>query len=125
MALHYQGRVAFTQALLPLLEKTANNGNDVRVMSVLASGVHPSYVGYASDPLLENNYSLKNCAGKKSKGEKKNIFAILTKKFCVTNLDGTTFYNDLAANSFALQVKAPVSFIHINPGAVATNWGRF
>jgi len=100
MALHYYSRMAFAETLMPLLEKTSNQGNDVRVLSVLSGGVHSAFEKYAEDPLLEQNFSLKNCA------------------------DAAGFYEDLGTNSLAIETKSPISFIHAAPGFVSTNWGR-
>ena len=46
LALHYYSRVAFTEQLMPLLER----GEDARVLTVLSAGVHKAYEGYATDP---------------------------------------------------------------------------
>ncbi len=58
LALHYYGRIAFIQALLPMLRKSPHP----RVLSVLSAGVHGVYSQYESDPYLKTQFSLKNAA---------------------------------------------------------------
>jgi len=98
LAIHYYSRVAATLNLLPLMEKTASEGGDTRVLSVLSAGMHSPYAGYRQDPELKTQYSLKNAA------------------------DLAGFYNDLALDSLAREHPS-VTFAHADPGAVKTAWG--
>jgi NAD(P)-dependent dehydrogenase (short-subunit alcohol dehydrogenase family) len=98
LAVHYYGRIAMILGLLPVLERTVEEKEDVRVMSVLSGGVHKPYDKWEEDPDLKKNYSLKNAAY------------------------SAGFYTDLAFD--ALSVRHPtISWIHSAPGFVATNWG--
>ena len=90
--------ITFAVELLPLMEKTAATGADVRVMSVLSGGVHSAYAGYRDDPDLERSFSIKNGA------------------------DAAGFYNDIGLDSLA-RAHPTVSFSHVAPGFVATAWG--
>lgn len=58
LALHYYGRIAFIQLLLPLLRASPSG----RVLSVLSAGVHSTYAHYEADPELKTHFSLKNAA---------------------------------------------------------------
>ncbi|KJE93241.1 hypothetical protein CAOG_04056 [Capsaspora owczarzaki ATCC 30864] len=100
LAIHYYGRIAAIQGLLPLLEATATQSPDadVRVLSVLSGGAHLAYSDYEKDPELREGYSLKNAA-----------FA-------------AGFYNDIALDSLSRE-HPTVSFAHAGPGFVATAWG--
>lgn len=98
MAVHYYGRVSVINGLLPLLEKTAADGADVRVVSVFSAGVSPSYAAYRDDPDLKQNFSLVNCAG------------------------ATGMYNDVAMISLAKEHPS-ITFTHAAPGFVASAWG--
>ena len=73
MALHYYGRMAFVDALLPLLRNTPTP----KVLSVLSAGVHAPYKNWSDDPELKTHYSLKNAA------------------------DAAGFYNDLALDALS------------------------
>jgi hypothetical protein len=94
LAIHYYGRVAFMQLLLPLLSASP----DARVMTVLSAGVHASYAQYKTDPDLEANFSIKNGA------------------------DSAGFYNDIAIDKLSKEYPG-VSFFHTAPGFVGSNWG--
>lgn len=96
LALHYYGRIALIDALLPAL-RTARSP---RVLSVLSAGVHSPYEEYLTDPELIKNFSLKNAA------------------------DAAGFYNDLALDALARQAENKnITFVHAAPGFVNTNWG--
>lgn len=96
LSLHAYGRFALIDAMLPLLRQARSP----RVLSVLSAGVHAPYEGYATDPELKANFSLKNAA------------------------DAAGFYNDLVLDSFArLPENNKVTFVHAAPGFVNTNWG--
>ncbi|KAJ3105745.1 hypothetical protein HDU97_007565 [Phlyctochytrium planicorne] len=99
MAVHYYSRMELFHTLMPLLEKTAAlPDSDVRVLNVLSSRIGQ----LPSDPEdleLKKTFSLKNCH------------------------DATTFYSDLAAESFSLN-HPNITFLHAHPGAVATNLFR-
>ena len=98
LAVHYFGRMSLVDGLMPLLEKTAATGADVRVLSVLSGSVHGSYAHYKEDPELKEHFTIKNAA------------------------DAAGFYTDLALDSFA-QEHPTISFTHAGPGFVSTNWG--
>jgi len=99
MMVHFYGRVAIIEGLMPLLERTAAQADaDVRVMSVLSGGVHSAYKLYERDPELRDNYSLKNAA------------------------DAAGFYNDAALDQLA-HLHPKITFSHVAPGFVATSWG--
>jgi len=99
LAVHYFGRMAVIDGLLPVLEKTAaEEGADVRVLSVLSGGMHSSYALYKEDPELKQNYTVKNAA------------------------DAAGFYNNIGLDSLARE-HPKISFTHANPGFVSTNWG--
>ncbi len=90
LALHYFGRFAFIDNLLPLLRKSESSP---KVMSVLSGGVHAAYTEYKADPELKVNFSLKNAA------------------------DAAGFYNDLALDKFSeLPENKAITFIHAAPG---------
>ncbi len=101
LCLHFYSRIFMTNLLLPLLRKTAVEQNsDVRVLSVLAAGVHPSYEGWKTDTRLsEKNYTTKLAA------------------------DCGTFYNDLCLDKLAKENKE-ITLIHVNPGFVDSQWGK-
>jgi len=98
LAVHYFGRVAVVQGLLPLLEKTADAGSDVRVMSVLSAGVHGVFAGYKDDFELKETFSVKNCA------------------------DAAGNYNDAAMDMLSKE-HPKITFLHAAPGNVSTSWG--
>jgi len=103
LAIHYYGRVAIIDGLMPLLERTASGGaggdeRDVRVLSVFSGGVHSSYDGYNDDPELKQRYSLTNAA------------------------NAAGFYNDIAMDALAREHQR-ITFVHAAPGFVATSWG--
>jgi hypothetical protein len=60
LALHYFGRVAFVQALLPLLRAAPSP----RVLAVLSAGVHGTYAHSVDDFELRQRFSIKNAAGR-------------------------------------------------------------
>lgn len=96
LAIHYFGRMAFVDSLLPALRK----GASPRVLSVLSAGVHSEYPHWKDDTELRDHYSLKNAA------------------------DAAGFFNDLAADALSRDpANAGIAFLHAAPGAVATNWG--
>lgn len=110
LGLNFYSRIFMTNLLLPLLRKTADSGSDdaasisddVRVMSVLAAGVHKGYQGWKSDTRLSAaNYSSGSAA------------------------DCATSYNDLCLDKLARsdENKGKVTFIHAYPGFVSTSWG--
>jgi len=78
LVMHYYGRVAMIEGLMPLLERSAAKPNsDVRVLSILSAGVHSAYKDYKTDPELVGNFSLMNAA------------------------NHAGFYNDLAADQLS------------------------
>lgn len=93
MSLHYFSRVAFVEALAPLLQKSELGG---KVMFVLSAGVHSPYLGESFD--LRDNYSLSNAA------------------------NAAGFYSDLACDALAKKYPT-LRVMHAAPGFVATNWG--
>ena len=96
LAVHYFGRMAFLDALLPALRK----GRDPRVLTVFSAGLHWAYPHWATDPELRSHYSLKNAA------------------------DAAGMYNDLGMDANARDpANANITFIHAAPGIVATRWG--
>lgn len=96
LALHFYSRMAFIDALLPIMRGTPSP----RVLSVLSGGVHSPYAEYATDPELKTHYTLVNAA------------------------NAAGFYNDLALDSYSREpANAGVTFIHAAPGFVATHWG--
>ena len=98
LALHYYSRVAFVDALLPLLRNTT--ASPARVLTVLTAGVHSPYAAYATDPELKTSYSLKNVA------------------------DAACFYNDMAVDALSrVPENNNILFVHAAPGFVNTNWG--
>ncbi|KJE93115.1 hypothetical protein CAOG_03952 [Capsaspora owczarzaki ATCC 30864] len=98
LAIHYYGRVAAIQGLLPLLESTAKLPNaDVRVLSVLSAGVHSAYANYRTDPEVRT-YSLQRAA------------------------NAAGFYNDLALDALSRE-HPTVTFAHAAPGLVSTSLG--
>lgn len=99
LALHYFGRMAAVDSLLPALRRRGGE-RPAAVLSVLSAGVHSAYAGYAEDPELRHNYSLKNAA------------------------DAAGLYNDVAADALSRDpANANVTFIHAAPGFVNTRWG--
>lgn len=94
LAIHYYGRIAFAKCLIPQLEAAEKP----QVVSVLSAGIHAPYAGYAEDPDLEKNFSIKNAA------------------------DAAGFYNDIGLDMLSKE-HSKVTFIHTAPGAVKTNWG--
>mmetsp|Transcript_44348 Transcript_44348/g.104171 ORF Transcript_44348/g.104171 Transcript_44348/m.104171 type:complete len:186 (+) Transcript_44348:167-724(+) len=93
LSLHYFNRMAFILQLAPLM-----TGPDPRVLSVLAAGVHAPYPHYKEDLEVKQHYSLKNAA------------------------DAATLYNDVSADALSREFPG-ITFSHILPGFVATNWG--
>jgi len=96
LALNYYSRFAFTTGLLPLLEKAAAEGQDARVMSILGAG--------QGGPIDLNDLGLE-----KSYGLRKAADTAITCNDC-----------------FALEAAArhpTVSFTHIFPGIVKTDFG--
>ena len=96
MALHYYGRMAFIDALLPIMRGTPAP----KVLSVLSAGVHSPYPHYDTDPELRTQYSLKNAA------------------------DTAGFYTDVSLDALSREAgNEKVTFVHAAPGFVATRWG--
>ncbi|KAJ3970168.1 hypothetical protein EV361DRAFT_972019 [Lentinula raphanica] len=94
LAVHYYARWMFTKELVGLLEQAKEQGEDARMLSVLAAGAGgPIDV---NDLGLKKTYSLKNAA-----------------------LQAPT-YNDLMIEEFASR-HPTLTFIHAIPGAVRTN----
>lgn len=94
MAIHYYGRVAYVNTLLPLLRQS----EDGRVLTVLSAGMHSPYTEYKDKPDLKTNFSLSNCA------------------------NSTGMYNDIAMDSLSRE-NPNVTFTHACPGFVDSNWG--
>ncbi|KAF8169947.1 hypothetical protein BJ912DRAFT_1025486 [Pholiota molesta] len=58
MAINYLGPFVFTQALLPLLESTAANGDDVRIVNVGSDGHKDvTYVDYSSKEAWNHKFN--------------------------------------------------------------------
>jgi NAD(P)-dependent dehydrogenase (short-subunit alcohol dehydrogenase family) len=96
LALHYFGRVAFVQALLPLLRAAPSP----RVLAVLSAGVHGTYAHSVDDFELRQRFSIKNAA------------------------DAAGCYTDAAWDSLSREAgNERVTFVHAAPGFVATSWG--
>ncbi|KAG8966739.1 hypothetical protein FRC03_011380 [Tulasnella sp. 419] len=97
LALHFYSRWKFVNELLPLLLKAKDEGQEARVMSIMAAG----YGGKVdtSDLGLKRTYSLINAA-----------------------LAAPT-YNDIMIKEYA-QKYPQLSFIHSHPGAVDTPIAR-
>ena len=93
LAIHFYGRMAFIQNLLPKLL----NSESPKIISILSGGVHSSYTN-KNDLALKDNFSIKNAA------------------------DAAGFYNDLFLDKLSLS-NPTVSFQHAAPGFVASNWG--
>lgn len=92
LALHYYGRFAYIQFLLPLLRKSTNSA---KVLTVLSGGVHSPYPHYTTDPMLKTNYSLANAA------------------------NAAGFYNDLMVDKLSEDTEnSNITFIHSAPGFV-------
>ncbi|KAG8946190.1 hypothetical protein FRC04_012045 [Tulasnella sp. 424] len=89
LALHFYGRWKFIDELLPLLEKASNEGEEARVMTILAPGTSGELD--TSDLGLKKTYSLSK-AGKQA-----------------------PLYNDNFVAEYATRYPA-ISFIHISPG---------
>ena len=110
MQLHFYSRMLLIYLLAPTLAKSnvnaltcpsesgSSNVSGGKVISVLSAGVHSPYKYYENDPLLKNNYSLKNAA------------------------DAGGFYNDLVLDKFS-ELYPSINFSHACPGFVNTNWG--
>uniref|UniRef100_A0A7S1X7P1 Protochlorophyllide reductase n=1 Tax=Tetraselmis chuii TaxID=63592 RepID=A0A7S1X7P1_9CHLO len=99
LVLHHFGRMASILALRDLLTTTSGkDGADVRVLSVLSAGVHSPLAAYKQDPILRNNYSIKNAA------------------------DFAGFAQDLCLDGVSRETPG-VAFVHAAPGFVRTNWG--
>jgi len=97
MSLHFYSRWKFVDELIPLLKKAEEEGQEVRVMSVLSPG--------SGGPLDADNLGVK----------KKYTFSESRKH--------TTTYNDLMVEEYASR-HPKMSFIHIFPGFVNTNIGK-
>jgi NAD(P)-dependent dehydrogenase (short-subunit alcohol dehydrogenase family) len=96
LSLHYFSRVAFVQALLPLLRAAPSP----RVLSVLSAGVHGSYAHASDDFELRQRFSIKNAA------------------------DAAGCYNDAAWDSLSREAgNERITFVHAAPGFVSTSWG--
>ncbi|KAG9046095.1 hypothetical protein FS837_005082 [Tulasnella sp. UAMH 9824] len=93
MALHFYSRWKFVDELLPLLEKASSDGEEARVMSILAPGTCGALD--TTDFGLKKNYSVTR-AGRQAPG-----------------------YNDNFIAEYAAR-HPNVSFIHIMPGFVNT-----
>ncbi|KAG8946187.1 hypothetical protein FRC04_012042 [Tulasnella sp. 424] len=93
LALHFYSRWKFVDELLPLLEKASSDGEEARVMSILAPGVSGPID--TSDLGLKKDYSSKRA---RSEG---------------------TAYNDNFVAEYATRYPN-MSFIHIFPGFVNT-----
>ncbi|TFK38846.1 hypothetical protein BDQ12DRAFT_604984 [Crucibulum laeve] len=94
LAVHYYARWKFTRDLIPALERAKDEGEDVKVLSVLAAGI--------TGPVDLNDLGLK-------KG-----FSLAQ-----AGLQAST-YNDLMVESFAA-LHPKLTFIHSAPGAVRTH----
>eukprot|EP00054_Salpingoeca_dolichothecata_P030770 m.253444 g.253444 ORF g.253444 m.253444 type:complete len:312 (-) comp26718_c0_seq13:41-976(-) len=93
MTLHYWGRMAFIQELMPLMK-----GREARVMSVLSAGFHSPYRHFKEDPELKTHYSMK------------------------VTPDATSLYNDCGMDALARE-NPDMSFMHVAPGFIKTRWG--
>ncbi|KAF8609718.1 NAD(P)-binding protein [Ceratobasidium sp. AG-I] len=93
LALNYYARWKFVQDLMPLLEKAKAQGEDARVLTVLAAGSNGKL--NVNDLDLKHGYGLKSAA------------------------DNATAMNDLAVEHFAAQ-HPDMAFIHAFPGIVRT-----
>eukprot|EP00951_Prasinocladus_malaysianus_P005497 scaffold38961_cov21-Prasinocladus_malaysianus.AAC.1 len=62
LTLHHFGRMACILGLKDALLASKAAGGDPRVLSVLSAGVHAPFAKYKEDPILKNNYSIKNAA---------------------------------------------------------------
>ncbi|KAG8894207.1 hypothetical protein FRC00_009325, partial [Tulasnella sp. 408] len=72
LALHFYGRWKFVDELLPLLEKASGDGEEARVMSILAPGTSGALD--TSDFGLKKNYSVTR-AGRQGPGYNDNFVA--------------------------------------------------
>lgn len=105
LALHYYSRMQYIEELLPLLRNCLDSTPDhieydTKVVSVLSAGEHQSYIN-KSDLALRRSYNLSDAA------------------------NATGFYNDLMMDHYSrMEENEGISFVHINPGNVKTNWGR-
>lgn len=98
LALHYYARWRFIYDLLPLLTAATDEGEDAKVLSVLAAGF--------GGPIDTNDLGLK-------------------KTFTLRNAAlAASTYNDLMMESFATQYP-DMAFTHITPGVVRTNLVSF
>lgn len=93
LALNYYARWRFVHDLMPLLEKAKAQGEEARVLTVLAAGTNGK--------LDENDLDLKKGYGLKAAG------------------DSATAMNDLMCEDFAAQ-HPDMAFIHAFPGIVRT-----
>lgn len=100
LALHYYGRMQFIDELLPLLREGAAQVQDAKVASILSAGEHQPYL-QQSDLSLRKNYTLSDAA------------------------NAAGYYTDLAFDHYARDLPANqgISFLHMHPGNVRTNWG--
>eukprot|EP00128_Syssomonas_multiformis_P011048 Colp12_sorted_trinity150504_noHs@12017 len=94
LATHYYGRHLLIRELIPVLEKTASIGEDVRVLTVLAAGK-----GKAAP---EDDFDLKKHFSLKVAGEV------------------GPFHNDLMVDEFSRRHPS-ITFMHPYPGIVKTN----
>ena len=101
MALHYYGRVQFIESLLPLIRKGAAIAKDSKVVSILSASEHQPYLN-RSDLMLRNNYTISDVA------------------------NATGFYNDLILDHYSRNIpdNNGISWLHMHPGNVKTNWGN-
>jgi NAD(P)-dependent dehydrogenase (short-subunit alcohol dehydrogenase family) len=96
LALHYYGRIAFIQDLLPSLRKSASP----KVLTILSAGTHSAYSNYETDPELRSSYGMKS------------------------SYDAPGFYTDIALDSLSHEPgNEHVAFIHANPGFTSTRFG--
>ncbi|CAH0033867.1 unnamed protein product [Clonostachys rhizophaga] len=91
MALQYYSRVRFITNLLPSLQSAGSKGELARVVSVLGAGKEGRI--FHNDLLLEQNFSLSNCA---------------SQAMCMTSL----------AFEHLAEENGVVSFLHVSPGVL-------
>jgi NAD(P)-dependent dehydrogenase (short-subunit alcohol dehydrogenase family) len=94
LAIHYYSRYAFAYYLTNHLLKAV----DPRFVSVFSAGVHKPYTKFMEDADLKKYKSVDDMA------------------------NATGLYNDFAVDALS-QRNPQISYIHIAPGFVATNWG--
>ena len=100
LALHFFGRMAFADALLPSLQRAASAGFVPHVLTVLAAGVHPPYLRVREDFEIKKDLTF------------------------VQSIRAACLYTDIMSDAFARDSHG-VAFVHAYPGFVATNWGGF